>query len=45
MCKLKLLEQLKDGLSQHFNIPITVEPIDGQSTTIDVKLCNITEIA
>ncbi|CAM4935933.1 unnamed protein product [Rotaria socialis] len=44
-CKLKLLEQLKDTLTQHFNIPITVELIDDQSTTIDVKLCNITEIA
>jgi hypothetical protein len=44
ICKAKLMEQLENSLSQLLSDTITIQFADDRFTSINVKLCNLTDI-
>ncbi len=44
MCKLTVLEGLKDSLRKLSIIPVKIQFDDDQFKTVDIKICSVTEI-
>jgi hypothetical protein len=44
MCKYDVWEGLKNSLRKLSIIPVTIQFDDDQYKTVDIKICNITEI-